>query len=236
MGSFTTLSATKLMAAVFPCNNTTTGTNKLYSTAMGTGTTSLRIYNTTTDAAGNVGIYSSGISQNMQHAIHLIRGVGASESVSYAMSDANFTASGFAGTASGTGTPSLAIPIQNDYNGYSAVRMATGASPTTADAGGGGTLSTTWFGWKAIAASGAGLAQVQNDGVITFPQSSSSVANPIIIGFLITADLAWTTGTFSAATNSGTSVIAYGELSQSRKIQATDTPVFTDTSITITLA
>jgi hypothetical protein len=235
MGSFTTLAATKLMAAVFP-NNNSTNTNKLSSSALSTTTTSLKIYNTTPDVSGNVGIYSSAISSNMQHAIHLIRGVGASESATYTMADANFTASGFAGTATGTGSPSLAIPIQGDYGAYSAVRMAVGGSPATADAGSGGTLSTTWFGWKAISAGTGGVAQVQNDGPITFPTSSASSTNPIIIGFLITADLAWTTGTFSAATGSGTSVIAYGELSSSRKIQQTDTPVFTDMSITITLA
>lgn len=245
MGSFTKNTAAKLLGAIFPNNGsgaagwTGSGTsNQLTSAALSTTPASLRIYNTTADNANNVGIYSSAANASMQQAIHLIRGVGASASTAYTILDTNITPSGFSGNPNVGGSAAtgvtLAIPTQADYGGYLPIRMAVGGSTTDSGTGGtpGGT-SNAWKGWT-LDTSGS-LPAVKNDGAITFPTSTAAATVPVIIGFLVTADLAWTTGTFSAATASGSSVIAYGDLSSSRSIQNTDTPVFTHQSISITL-
>ena len=232
MGSFTTAVSRKLLSALFP-NNGATPTS--LTTSNLAGASNLRIYNIATDAAGNVGIFCSDSTSSaaMRHGIHLIKGVGATAgTASGSLTDANFTVSGFTGGV-GTGITALQIPnsiVSGEYGGYA---MQVMSAPAAANG------AYTWKGWTLDSSAN----KVWNEGQITFPQSTSSSANPIIIGFLITGDVGatptlstatngsatsgWVSSAWSAANLSGTAVIAYGDLSNYRAIQLNDTPIFT---------
>ena len=236
MGSFTAGTATVVMKAIFPTLNNTLVPLATSTTAV----SGFKIYNSTSNTAGQIGILSQ--VTNVVHRIDLITGslVAASGAVPTAMTDVNFATTPAAGTISGTltiqgtlaychPTAGVGTPAKN-YTGYTGKLMGTGAP-----------AAHQWTGWTITDGTGSTQPKAVNTGQIAFPTLGSSSVAQTVYGFAISActtteSAPASNSTLIAATTSGMPVvIAYGDLSTARGIAETDTPVFTDQAIQITL-
>lgn len=235
MGSFTAGTATVVMKAIFP-----TTTTALVPMTAQTTVSGFKIYNSTSGVAGQIGILSQ--ATNVVHRIDLITGstVQVGSVVPTPMTDVNFASTPQAGAISGTlanqGTLAYCSPTgvnSLNYIGYTGKLMsATPGTPVAAH---------TWVGWSITDGTGTAQPKAINSGQIAFPTLATLSIAQTVYGFAISActagESAPTTNlTLIAATTSLMPVvIAYGDLSTSRNIAVTDTPVFTDGAIQITL-
>jgi len=229
MGSFTSLTATQIMRAIFPTSTTS-------HTAITTPTTALsgyKIYNSST-AANQIGLYS--LAGAVVHSCNLVLGTSGAQSNPQGsiMTDANFiTSPQLGGITGNTGTAgNLSYPIisgGSPYVGYTGMAMVTS----------GGTGTHTWTGWTLSETSNKGQAVSANQ--IGFPVLGAGSAAQNVFGFVISAHASTSVPPNSASqllsSNGGGTpvVIAYGDLSSGRQLTAGDTPVFADGAITITL-
>jgi hypothetical protein len=250
MGSYTLPTSRALLRAMFP-NNQGASANIITATAQ-TLTVQQRAAITVYGGAvatGNTptGLYGGGSTQ-VRHAIHLIQaGTVSTPTGATALTDNNFTAVGVQNNLPGTAT-AISVPTNGTaatYGTYASQAMGLHAlvSPDVA---------YTWKGWVLDATA----ASVKNEGQISFPQNNAGTgvtAPAAIVGFLIHTDVTttasasgggsitsgggWRDGNSSSisTTLAGPVIIAYGDLSTFRLIQASDTPVFTDSAIVISL-
>ncbi len=235
MGSFTAGTATVVMKAIFPTLNNTL----LPMTASTTAVTGFKIYNNIIGTANQIGILSQGV--NVVHRIDLITGstVATGSAPPTALTDLNFANNPAVGTIT-TASPSgnqgtLAYCHQTgvsnlNYFGYVGRLMGTASVP-----------AHTWTGWTITDGTASALPKAINSGQIAFPTLGASSVTHTVYGFAISACTSTEVAPSSnsallAANSSGMPVvIAYGDLSASRNIAVTDTPVFTDGAIQITL-
>ena len=250
MGSFTSLSATQIMRAIFPEAITGTGapgagTGLIPFSATTVSPSAFRIYNGHVATAGQMGIYC-GNTSNVIHTCHLVKGTSdasSNPSTSDAgglgnLRDANFaSASGAAavGTISGSfatvGGTANYVTVGGGYVSYTGVSMRSAGGTTH-----------SWTGWALTETSAKG--QAVSAGQIGFPALGASSTAQDIYGFVICAQAAAADGvptpnstTTILASNTGGApvIVAYGDLSTGRRLTTGDTPVFATGAITITL-
>lgn len=227
MGSFTSLTATQIMRAIFP---TSTSSHTALTTS-NTTPSGYKIYNSHTGAASQIGLYSAGSA--VVHSCNLVLGTNSAQTnpQGSTMTDSNFTTSPAVGgiTGSTTQAGSLSYPVTGSYVGYTGmVMVATGT-----------TGNHTWTGWTLSETSNKG--QAVSASQIGFPGLGAGSQPQNVYGFVISAHSATSVAPNSASqlvsSNGGGTpvVIAYGDLSSGRQLTQGDTPVFADGAITITL-
>ena len=251
MGSFTLASARALLLAMFPNNQsaaTPSNTNQITSSTGATAAaqrSSITVYSNSTAVANSYGLYGSGTTAGeVRHGIHLIAAGTNAGITASALTDSNFTGVALQGNLGATGVAITLPPIAtNNYTTYASQAMPRFTGGT----------AYSWKGWALTAS----VAEVTNEGQISFPQNlSGNTIFPAIVGFLIHTDVTttsdasgggsvtagWinggnlgTTGSTTTGTSGQPTIIAYGDLSTYRSIQASDTPVFTSGAIKITL-
>ena len=240
MGSFTAGTATVVMKAIFP----TTTTTLVPINATTTAVSGFKIYNNQIGgASGQIGILAYASATGVVHRIDLITGsIVANAANPTPMTDSNFATTPNLGTINGAltvqGTLAYCSPTgvgtpAKNYIGYTGKLMS--ANPGTPVA------AHTWTGWTITDGTASLQPKAVNSGQIAFPTLGSLSVAQTVYGFAISActatELAPTSNSALIATNASgmPAVIAYGDLSTSRGIAETDTPVFTDGAIQITL-